>query len=263
MHSKILKYFVKLFSLFFIKKRDKFKTLYKTLNIMKTKEVIGKIIKQENISTIDQNKLPNTFVINVPDPYKSYYNRFTHINKPSSIIFVTKTPNSFENILRTTRKINKAYNLNLLAAKCEVAINRRKINGVRVRGINRFNEIPQIQQYYKDAGFDFAKSEKFEDVEALIRINRFMNIEKLEEGFYHSGTEENAYYIEIPKHINWDEFRTMTYEIKNNISDKNYDIALGILYQNSGITEILRVYRPKISLEMLKTIKEKYLKKLE
>jgi hypothetical protein len=263
MHNKIIKSFVKLFYLFFIKKSDKFKTLSKILNIMKTKEVIGKIIKQENISSIDQNKLPNTFVINIPDPYKSYYNRFTHIHKPSSIIFVTKTPNSFENILRTTSEINTVYNLDLLAAKCEVSINRRKINGIRVRGISRFSDIPQIQQYYKDAGFVFAKSEKFEDVEALIRINRFMNIEKIDEGFYHSGTEENAYFIEIPKHINWDDFRTMTYEIKNNITDKNFDIALGIFYHNGGITEILRVYRPKISLEMLKTIKEKYLKKLE
>ena len=230
---------------------------------MKTKEVIGKIIKQENISTIDKNKLPNTFVINVPDPYKSYYNRFTHINKPSSIIFVTKTPNSFENILRVTKKINEANNLNLSAAKCEVVINSRKINGIRVVGINRYNDIPQIQQYYKDAGFVFSKSEKFEDLEAIIRINRFINIKKIESGFFHSKTEENTYYIEIPKHLNWDEFKTMTYDIKNNIADKNYDIALGILYQNGGITEILRVVRPKISLEMLKIIQEKYLKKFE
>jgi hypothetical protein len=230
---------------------------------MKIKEVIGKIIKQENISTIDENKLPNTFVINVPDPYKLYYSRFTHIQKPSSIIFVTKTPNSFENILRTTKQINETHHLNLVGAKCEVTINKRKINGIRVRGLNRYTDISQIQQYYKDAGFEFAKSEKFEDVESIIRINRFMNIEELEKGFYHSSTDENAYYIEIPAHLNWDEFRTMTYEIKNNITDKNYDIALGILYQNGGITEILRVVRPKISLEMLKIIKEKYLKKIE
>ena len=230
---------------------------------MGTRELIGKITKQENISTIDENKLPNTFVINVPDPYKSYYSRFTDINKPASVIFVTKELNSFENILRTTGKINNKYNLDIVGAKCEVIINRRKINGIRVRGINRYSEIPQIQQYYKDAGFVFAKSEKFSDVEALIRINRFMNIQKLEEGIYHSATEENTFFVEIPKHISWDEFKKITYEIKNNISDKNFDIAKGILYRNGGITEILRVVRPKISLEMLKTIQEKYLRKLE
>ena len=32
------------------------------------------------------NKIPNTFVINVPDPYKNYYGRFTEVEKPKSII---------------------------------------------------------------------------------------------------------------------------------------------------------------------------------
>mgnify|MGYP000498077126 CR=1 FL=1 len=59
------------------------------LNIMGAKELIGKIIKQENIDTIDKNKIPRTFVINVPDPYKSYYSRFTDVDKPVSVIFVT------------------------------------------------------------------------------------------------------------------------------------------------------------------------------
>ena len=45
-------------------------------------EYIGKIIKQENIDTVDENKIPKTFVINVPDPFESYYSRFTDINKP-------------------------------------------------------------------------------------------------------------------------------------------------------------------------------------
>ena len=49
-------------------------------------EYIGKIIKQENIDTVDENKIPNTFVINVPDPYKNYYGRFTEVEKPKSII---------------------------------------------------------------------------------------------------------------------------------------------------------------------------------
>ena len=60
---------------------------------MSTIELIGKVIIQENIDTVDQNKIPNTFVINVPDPFESYYSRFTDINKPISIIFVTKAQN--------------------------------------------------------------------------------------------------------------------------------------------------------------------------
>ena len=229
---------------------------------MEARELIGKIIIQENIDTVDVNKIPKTFVINVPDPLKSYYSRFTDINKPTSIIFVTKEPNSFEKILRVTQKINKQYDLNLSGGKCEVKIGSRKINGVRVKGINRYPEIEQIQQYYKDAGFEFARSEKFTDTDSLIRINRFFNIEELEKGIFKSTIEENVYYAVIPSFMTWDEFRKYTFEIKNNISDTNYDIAKGILYLDGGITEILRIVKPNTTVDFIKTIQKKYIDKL-
>ena len=50
--------------------------------------------------------------------------------------------------------------------------------------------------------------------------------------------------------------------IKNNISVTNYDIAKGILYENDGITDVLRVLKPNISLEMVREIRQKYLDKL-
>ncbi|PHS54697.1 MAG: hypothetical protein COB01_00725 [Lutibacter sp.] len=223
------------------------------------RELIGKIIIQENIDTLNENKIPKTFVINVPDPYRSYYSRFTEINKPISIIFVTKTPNSFEKILRVTKKINEQNDLNLTGAKCEVSINSRKLNGIRIKGINRYSEIEQIQQYYKDEGIEFSKSEKFTDTEALIRINRFFDIEELSKGIYKSLVENDVYYVEVPKYMKWDEFRTFTFEIKNNMVDKNYDIAKGIFYINGGITEILRIVKPKAKIDLLKVIQQKYI----
>lgn len=225
-------------------------------------EYIGKIIKQENIDTVDENKIPRTFVINVPNAYDSYYSRFTDINKPDSIIFVTKTPNSFENILRVTAGINKKYGLNLDGAKCEVQIGSRKLNGIRVKGINRYPEIVTIQEYYAAEGYEFARSEKFKETDSLIRINRFFNIEKLDEGVFKSNTEEDTYYVTIPKYMTWEEFRTITYEIKNNISDKNYDIAKGVVYINGGVKEFLRIVKPKATTEGLIKIRQKYIDKL-
>lgn len=226
---------------------------------MMKRELIGKIIIQENIDTINENKIPKTFVINVPDPYKSYYSRFTDINKPISIIFITKAPNSFERILRFTKKINQQNDLNITGAKCEININSRKLNGIRIKGINRYSEIEQIQQFYKQEGIEFAKSEKFTDTEALIRINRFFEIEELSEGIYKSQVEDDVYYVEVPKYMKWEEFKTFTFEIKNNMVDKNYDIAKGIFYMNGGITEILRIIKPKATVELLKVIQQKYI----
>lgn len=226
-------------------------------------ELIGKIILQENIDTVDDNKIPKTFVINVPDPLKSYYSRFTDINKPTSIIFVSKAPTSFERILRATNAINNKYGINLDGAKCEISINSRKLNGIRVRGINRFTDIAQIQKYYADAGFEFAKSEKFKQTEALIRINKFFNLIELEPGIYESENEDNVFYITVPRYMDWNEFKTITYEIKNNISDRSYDIAKGIFYINDGITEMLRIVKPKATTEFIKLIQHKYTEKLQ
>ncbi len=230
---------------------------------MASLEYVGKIIKQENIDTVNENILPKTFVINVQNAYDSYYTRFTDVEKPDSIIFVTKTPNSFEKILRVTAGINKKYGLNLDGAKCEVKIGSRKLNGIRVKGINRYPEIAQVQQYYKDEGYDFAKSEKFENTDSLIRINRFFNIEKLAEGIFKSNVEEDVYYVTVPRYMTWDEFRTITFEIKNNIDDKNYDIAKGIVYIDGGIKEFLRIVKPKFTLESIQLIRDKYIQKLQ
>jgi hypothetical protein len=229
---------------------------------MGAKELIGKIIKQENIDTIDNNKIPKTFVINVPDPYKSYYSRFTDIDKPVAVIFVTKSINSFEKILRVTKKINDTYNLELSGAKCEVTIKSRKLNGVRIKGMNRFSEVSQIQQYFLDEGFEFAKSESFTNTESIIRINRFFEIEELDSTIYKSTIEDDVFYFELPKFISWEEFKRITSEVKNNMTDSSFDIAKGILYVNEGITEIVRVVKPKATVEFLKTIQQKYVDRL-
>ncbi len=229
---------------------------------MVEKELIGKLIKQENIDTIERNKIPRTFVINVPDAFKSYYSRFTDINKPVSIIFITKGANSFEKILRATRKINKMHQLKLDGAKCEVKINTRKLNGIRVKGINRFSDIEQTQEYFKDSGFEFAKSEKFKETDSLIRINRFFNLKELEKGIYQSVDDAYDHFVEIPEYMTWEDFRKYTFEIKNNISDTSYDIAKGIFYLNGRIIEMLRIVKPNATVEFLKLIQQKYIDKL-
>ena len=80
-----------------------------------------------------------------------------------------------------------------------------------------------------------------EKTDAIVRINRFFELIKVEEGIYQSQQNKDLYYITIPKYISWEVFREMTYAIKNNVSVTNYDIVKGIFYENEGITEMLRL----------------------
>ena len=230
---------------------------------MKIRELIGKITLQENISPIERNRTKGTFVIHIPNPLASYYSRFTEVNKPNSIVFVTKAQVSFEKILRATKIINESKGLNLNGAKCEVSIGRTKYSGVRVYGIDRYTMIEETQEAYRSLGFDFHKSVKLnKGTDAIIRVNKFFNLLDIEDKIYQSPHNKDRYYFEIPKYYDWDEFRDVTFDIKNNISVTNYDIAKGILYENDGITDVLRVLKPNISVEMVREIRQKYLDKL-
>ena len=62
--------------------------------------------------------------------------------------------------------------------------------------------------------------------------------------------------------MTWDEFRTITFDIKNNISVSNYDIAKGIIYEKDGITDVCRVIKQNITVDMVKQIREKYVDRL-
>lgn len=230
---------------------------------MKVRELIGKITLQENISPIERNKVSGTFVIHIPNPLASYYSRFTEVNRPNSVVFVTKHQVSFEKILRATKLINESKKLELNGAKCEVNIGRNKYSGIRVTGIDRYTNIEAVQKAYGELGFDFHKNVRLaKGTDAMIRVNKFFNLLDVEEKIYQSPFNKDRYYIEIPKYLDWDEFREMTFNIKNNISVSNYDIATGILYEIDGITDVLRVIKPNITIEMVREIRQKYLDNL-
>ena len=230
---------------------------------MAVRELIGKITLQENVNPLKDNKIPNTLVIHVPNPLATYYTRFSEINRPNSILFITKGSVSFEEILRVTKKINEEKGLELHAAKCDMYIGSRKYSGLRVKGIHRYSHIQNVQMAYKDEGFDFARSVRIgQETEALVRVNRFFYLKHVESNIYQSPGNVNRFYIVIPKRLTWDEFRDMTFSIKNNISITNFDIAKGIFYEKEGITDMLRVIKPNITLDMVKEIEKKYLEKL-
>ena len=45
--------------------------------IMNVREQIGKITLQENVNPMDKNKIPNTFVVHLPNQLATYYTRFS------------------------------------------------------------------------------------------------------------------------------------------------------------------------------------------
>ena len=230
---------------------------------MSVREIIGKLTIEENVNPIERNKIPNTLVIHIPNPLASYFSRFSQINKPNSVLMISKKPTSFERILRATNKINAENDMQLAGAKCEITLGKNKYSGIRVKGIQRYSDIERIQKLYQKEGFEFAKSNRLKrETNAVFRVNKFFKLEEVAEGIYQSPNNKDRYYIVIPRDLSWEEFRDVTFDIKNNISVSGYDVAKGIFYEKDGITEMIRIIKPNLNLETVQKVHKKYLERL-
>ena len=226
-------------------------------------DIIGKLTKQEKVNPIIRNKISNTFVIDIPGPIAHYYNRFGHENSPRTILLVTKNPISFEGILRATKKINEKYNISIDGAKSEIKLGRRNFNGIRIKGIEKYSDIAQIQQYFLEHGFEFAKNVRMsKDTDSLIRVNKFFKIHEVADNIYQSPNNKDRYYIVIPHDLTWDEFRDVTLDIKNNVNVSGYDAAKGVFYSSKGIIDMVRIIKPDISIDDIKLVQDKYIDRL-
>ncbi len=67
------------------------------------------------------------------------------------------------------------------------------------------------------------------------------------------------HYIIIDNMLNWELFRKITIKIKNNISNRNYDVVDGAFYKNGCMVDMIRIYKPDTSIELLQEMKELYL----
>ena len=230
----------------------------------KSKEVIGNIIKEESISLVKHHKLPDTVVINIDQPFPGLHGfDFDIISKPRSVIIATSELYSFAKILRKAKKINETTDFNINASFAKIKVGKQIIYGIRIKGLDSYDQIPELQKLLQHYGFRLLKKKKIlTDQPVSIKISKFFHIEKIDDNIYKDTCINSMYFIEIPQYLTWQEFREITFKIKNNISNNNYDVAKGLFYKDDTVKDIIRIYKPKIKKELLDEIQKRYFKEL-
>lgn len=224
-------------------------------------EVSGYVIKEETVHTLSHSIMPGTFVVEINHPFPGYYaEAMIEYSKPRSVILMTKKLNTWESILRTSEKLNRYLDLNFNASAAIMYVGNKEYHGIRVKGLEKFEDIATVQKAFVDEGFKFAKvRSNFKDHTVLIKVKKFYHLEELGDGIYKDATQSDVHFALIPKKLNWEFFRKITGKIKNNISDRNYDVALLTFYMNDGIQDALRVFKPRMNNELLDEIRKTYL----
>jgi len=227
-------------------------------------EVFGTIRKQETVLTIDDKVQTGTLVFEALEPFPGYYHETPFGANPIYMYLALQQQYPLIDIIRATQKVEKVFNEKFDAGKGFLQLVDTTYNVLRVRHLNRYDLIGDLQQAYNDQGIHFMmKHKRGLEAVANIKVIKFFNLTPIDEGIYLDNKEDFHAYIEIPKELNWDDFNALTNRVKYNWEESKFDAAIGAFVHDGKLHEFVRIYSNKLTLEYLQALRKLYLEKLK
>ena len=223
---------------------------------------IGTITKKELLQSVDLEEC-KTLILETSNAFPGYHGyNLPEKSVPGSLFLITKIHHSDEDILRAIGSIKSDEHPEFDATPCTVTYRNQDVYGIRFKNL-KYNDIKTIVKLFNEHDIFFKERKLITPYQSLIRIRKFFEMDRVDAGIYIDSNSENHYYVEIPKALTWDEFEKITYGIKQNIEDSNFDAALVYIFSKHGIIDMVRIFYADNNLDKLKVIKRKYLKNIK
>lgn len=219
-------------------------------------EIFGSIIKEETLKTVERGIIPNTLVFENLGVFPGYYGaEMPHDQIPDSLFLVISKREPTELLLRTTQNIKRQCGFEFEGAVAHISIENTTYNAIRVRGLVDFNQIGELQGFYRDAGLELAKGKSIES-EGVMQIKKIFKLTELTDRIFKDEVR-NMYYLKVSKQLNWSHFKKVTQQVRNNVTISAFDAALGEFY-GSEIHDLVRIYSKSMKIDELETLHKKY-----
>ena len=225
-------------------------------------ETWGYIKKEARLTTVENNIIPETLVLESLHPYPGYYGEnLPEKPCPRSLFFIVEQTYTPEEIARMSAQLKQEFTHDFNLSYGTVSLKRVTYPCIRIKYLKSFRFIPELQALLKDYKVKFLKKKNI-DENGLIVIHKSFFIKEEVEGIY-SDLEDIKHYLELPEKLPWDTFRQFTREIKNNLSDNNFDAAQGVFFRKKGIVDVIRIYDCKPGFERFQKIRQMYLEQIK
>jgi hypothetical protein len=231
-------------------------------NITRYIETIGYIKKEVTLTTVENNIIPGTLVLESLYPYPGYYGENLPENPcPRSLFVIVDREYDTEEIARITAKVKKESTYDFDMSYGDICLKRKKYACIRIKYLKSFHFFPELQTLLQEHQVKFIKKKTINE-QGIIKVYKNFYVQEAEEGIY-TDLDEIKTYLELPVQISWQTFKEFTHDIKNNLRDNNFDAAQGVLFRKKGIVDVVRLYDCKPGFERFKMLREMYLKEIK
>jgi len=226
-------------------------------------ETMGYIKKEANLSTVENNIIPNTLVLESLHPYPDYHGKnLPEQSTPRSLFLIVSKDYSFEEIARIIKKIKGEFQFDFNASQGNIYFKTTSYSCIRIKYLKSFSFLPELQRKFQNEGISFVKHKSINSV-GLIVIKKHFYVDEIEEGIYRDIDESSKFYVDITAILPWKEFKEYISIIKNNIDSSDFDAAQGVFYRKSGIVELARVYICEGEYEKVRLIRKMFIDQIE
>ncbi|GAB4319314.1 MAG: hypothetical protein Kow00127_11540 [Bacteroidales bacterium] len=232
----------------------------------KTIETFGTISKKEIIASLEESFCGGILALETKFPFPGYYHNTVPDKKvldPGSIFLVTRITHDEEDIMRLNHVVKKSFRKKFDAAVGHIIVFNEKRPCIRVKFLKNYSDLPELIRLFQDNGIRFLKYRKVKPYYNLIKIRKYFQLEQIEPGFYNDVNEPRIHYFQIPGYFTWDEFEKITLQIKQNLEDDKFDAAMGTIYRQNCLVDMVRIYAEEITLDQLKLLQKKYTEALK
>ncbi|MBI9054810.1 MAG: hypothetical protein JEY96_13385 [Bacteroidales bacterium] len=221
-------------------------------------ETMGYIKKEANLSTVENNIISNTLVLESLHPFPGYHGKnLPEQTSPRSLFLIVNKEYTYEEVARITKKVKQEFKHDFNASIGNIYFKTTSYSCIRIKYLKSFTFLSELQSLYQSEGVKFAKKKQIDSM-GLIVIRKLFYVEEIEEGIYRDINESSKFYVDVPIDLTWDDFKGKIFHIRNNIDNSNFDAAQGVFYRYKGIVENVRLYICEGEFDKVKQIQKMY-----
>lgn len=223
-------------------------------------ETIGTIKKKETVVSINHDDL----VLESLYPFPGYHGTtIPDQTNPKSIFLMMKSKETDEEVIRKTVRVREKFSSNFDASPGTINVFNQIEPCIRIKDLDNYTMIPELISLYKEEGIIFMKGRNINPYEGLMRIKKFFILDEVNDGIYMDRATPEMGYFEVPVKLDWDIFEKITMDLKHNIENNNFDVALGTFYRKNGLKDVIRIYDTNVCLGECLFLRDKYLTEIK
>ncbi|MCF8335179.1 MAG: hypothetical protein K9H65_01125 [Bacteroidales bacterium] len=216
----------------------------------------GTIEKREYVRDIKIKSLKKYFILESVDPFPE-----AHIRHKSSFVkfyFVPMMPERMDQDINISAQSAEGQILGEVASALgEIKIRDKSYDVLRLRNVSE-NALPRLIKAYEYEGINIYPFEEHVHEYAWIHVKKFFHLEEIEEGIFTDLDDPYIGYLKVPGKLEWEELETLTQSVKKDVHYPNFDKALGTIYKGGEPVEVVRIFSPDMTEDVLKEISESF-----